>query len=318
MQAESEAAALEAAEADAKRELKRLEAQVNRGQGLDAAQLEKLEQLTARLDAGAEQADEADDHALVETAMPTTLAGMIRKLFEVNDLTDLLVILSLLGMAVLLIVVVTLPFGSLGFVYNLPHRIAHFFATGGLSGELFMVASLVLAWRAHKWQPFPALEWRDFGYAPQFMYLVSAVLIGMAAWMYITAEIELRKHGHGTLGSMAIKDGGYGVTRHPQYFSFPLFMGGIGVLTDSRWVFVMMVVVFIYCHSVLIPIEEAWLQQTHPELFAEHIKTGASRPFCQSKPPPTGNLQHLLWWCCDSSDVDPVRRRAIARKKYER
>ena len=33
-----------------------------------------------------------------------------------------------------------------------------------------------------------------------------------------------------------------------------------------------------YCHFVLIPLEEAWLQDTHPELFEEHIKTGAPRP----------------------------------------
>ena len=33
-----------------------------------------------------------------------------------------------------------------------------------------------------------------------------------------------------------------------------------------------------YCHFVLIPLEEAWLQETHPELFEEHIKTGAPRP----------------------------------------
>jgi hypothetical protein len=42
MQAEAEAAALEAAEADAKRELRRLETQVNRGDPLTEAQLVKL------------------------------------------------------------------------------------------------------------------------------------------------------------------------------------------------------------------------------------------------------------------------------------
>jgi protein-S-isoprenylcysteine O-methyltransferase Ste14 len=145
-----------------------------------------------------------------------------------------------------------------------------------MSAELFVLITLVVAWRAEKWQPMPALEWRDFGYAPEFIYLFSAMLIGLAAWLYITAEIELRRHGYGTLGSMAINEGGFGFTRHPQYFSIPLFMVGVGMLTDSRWVFIMLVVNFMYCHCVLIPLEEAWLEETHPELFAEHIKTGPS------------------------------------------
>lgn len=282
MQAEAEAAALEAAEADAKRELKNLEAQVNRGEPLNPVQLEKLEQLTKKLEGTSDQAEDADEHALLQEAMPDTLSGMVSKLFEVKDLSDLLVILSLVGVLILVVMIVTIPFGSVGFVYGLPHRIAHFIATGGMSAELFVLISLAVAWRAEKWQPMPALEWRDFGYAPQFMYLISAMLIGLAAWLYITAEIELRRHGHGTLGSMAIREGGFGFTRHPQYFSIPLFMVGVGILTDSRWVFIMLVVDFMYCHSVLIPIEEAWLEETHPELFAEHIKTGppVQRPEC--------------------------------------
>lgn len=274
MQAEAEAARLEAAEADAKRELRNLEAQVNRGEPLNRGQLAKLEQLTKQLE-GADKGDDADEHALLEEAMPDTLAGMVWKLLEVKDLSDLLVLLSLLGVLASLVVLVTLPLGSLGFVYGLPHRIAHFFATGGVGAEVFVLISLVVAWRAEKWQRMPALEWRDFGYAPEFMYVISAMFIGLAAWLYITAEIELRKHGHGTLGSMAIEEGGYGFTRHPQYFSLPMFMCGIGILTDSRWVFIMIVPVFMYCHSVLIPIEEAWLEETHPELFVQHIQTGA-------------------------------------------
>jgi hypothetical protein len=50
MQAEAEAARLEAAEADAKRELRNLEAQVNRGEPLNRGQLAKLEQLTKQLE----------------------------------------------------------------------------------------------------------------------------------------------------------------------------------------------------------------------------------------------------------------------------
>ena len=95
--AEAEAAALEAAEADAKRELKNLEAQVNRGEPLNPAQLEKLEQLTRKLEGVADHADDADERALLEEAMPDTLSGMVWKLLEIKDLSDLLVILSLLA-----------------------------------------------------------------------------------------------------------------------------------------------------------------------------------------------------------------------------
>lgn len=277
MRAEAEAAELEAAEADAKRELRNFEMQVNRGEPLDEAQLGKLELLTKQLEGAGDQADDGDEHALLEEKMPDTLGGLVRNLFEVKNLSDLLVLTSMLGALILLVVLVTIPFGSLGFVYGLPHRVAHFFATGGMSAELFVLISLVVAWRAEKWQPARALDWRDFGYAPWFMYTISGMLIALAVWTYITAEIELRKHGHGTLGSMAIRDGGFGITRHPQYFSLPLFVCGVGILVDSRWVFVMLPVNFIYCHSVLIPMEEAWLEETHPELYAEHIRTGACR-----------------------------------------
>jgi protein-S-isoprenylcysteine O-methyltransferase Ste14 len=77
-----------------------------------------------------------------------------------------------------------------------------------------------------------ALEWRDFGYAPTLMCGFAGMMLLISAWMYITAEIELQKHGHGTLGSMAIREGGFGITRHPQYYSFLPFMCGVGILMD--------------------------------------------------------------------------------------
>ena len=153
MQAEAEAAALEAAEADAKRELRRLETQVNRGDPLTEAQLAKLEQLTRQLE-GADH-DDADEHAFLEEAMPDTLAGMVWKLLEIKTVTDLLVLVTMLCALVAGLVLVTLPFGSYGFVYGLPHRAAHFIAVGGLSAEAFVVISLLVAWRAERWQPAP-------------------------------------------------------------------------------------------------------------------------------------------------------------------
>ena len=52
-----------------------------------------------------------------------------------------------------------------------------------------------------------------------------------------------------------------------------------------------------YCHFVLIPLEEAWLQETHPELFEEHIKTGAPRPL---KRPALllYRAKTQAWMCC--------------------
>jgi hypothetical protein len=223
MQAEAEAAALEAAEADAKRELRRLEQQVNRGDPLDPSQLRKLEHLTKQLE-GTDAGDEPDELRDPVEEIPDTIAGMLRKLVEVNTASDLFFLAALFLVIVAVLVLVTLPFGSWVFVSGLPHRIAHFFAVGGVSAELFTLISLFLAWRAEKWQPIPALDWREFGYAPWFVHGWAILLGGIGVWQWVTAEIELRKHGHGTFGSMAIREGGYGFTRHPQYVSLgPIF-----------------------------------------------------------------------------------------------
>jgi len=166
MKAEAEAAALEAAEADAKRELRRLEQQVNRGDPLNPSQLTKLEQLTQQLEGSTDAGEDPDERLDPVEEMPDTVAGMLRKLVEVQTAADLFFLLALFLAVTGALVLLTLPLGSWGFVYGLPHRVAHFLAVGGVSGELFALITVFLAWRAEKWQPIPALDWQTFGYAP--------------------------------------------------------------------------------------------------------------------------------------------------------
>lgn len=231
MKAEAEAAALEAAEADAKRELRRLEQQVNRGDPLNPSQLTKLEQLTQQLE-GTDAGDEPEEVREPVEEMPGTIAGMLRKLVEVHTASDLFFLLTLFLALVGALVLVTLPLGSWGFAYALPHRVAHFFAVGGVSGELFALITIFLAWRAEKWQSIPALDWREFGYASWFVYGWAALFGAIGVWMWASAELELRNHGHGTLGSMATREGGFGVMRHPQYLSLPVMICGVGLYMD--------------------------------------------------------------------------------------